>query len=168
MATTTNNNDGNTLLRVVSHLCAIAVAIYFIYAAWGKIGPANTRNFAMQISNYKILAAEYVNIPAVILPFVEVFGAIALILPFTRKAGSIIVGGLLLFFIWAVFDAAIVHDLEITCGCTGKGSSQAGWNTIGFDALLFAGVVLSNLLYRPATARAGNPGFQAEPIPTPE
>lgn len=148
------SNNSKALLRVISHLCALAVAAYFIYAAWGKIGPANARQFSIQIANYNILAKEYTNIPAVILPWVEMFGAIALIFTCSRKAGSIIVGGLLIFFIGAVFDAAIIHDLEISCGCTGKGSSHAGWNTIQFDLLLFVGVVLSNLLYRRDVAPA--------------
>ncbi|MCB9853476.1 MAG: hypothetical protein H6819_10305 [Phycisphaerales bacterium] len=160
----TATSDNNTLYRIVSHLCALAVAVFFLYAAWGKLGPAESRQFAVEIGNYKILPAAYTNIPAVILPFIEVFGALALIFPATRKAGSLLIGGMLLFFIGAVFYSAIILDLKISCGCTGSGSGAAGWSVIGRNALLFAGVILSNLLYRPAAARAEAAGFEVDPV----
>lgn len=164
----TATSDNNTLYRIVSHLCALAVAVFFLYAAWGKLGPAEARQFAVEIGNYKILPAAYANIPAVIMPFIEIFGALALIFPATRKAGSIVIGGMLLFFIGAVFYSAIILGLKISCGCTGDGSTAAGWGVIGRNILLFGGVILSNLLYRPASARAMAAGFEVAPIITSE
>jgi putative oxidoreductase len=152
-------SGNNTLLRVISHVFALAVAVFFLYAAWNKIGPDNARQFAIEIGNYKILASQYTNIPAIILPWVEVFAAIALIFPATRKAGSILIGGMLLFFIGAVFYSAIILGLKISCGCTGAGSGAAGWLTIGRNLLLLTGVVLSNVLCRPKSASADSPEF---------
>lgn len=156
-------SENKPLFQIVSHLCALVVAVYFLYAAWGKLGPAEVRQFSVEISNYKILPAAYTNIPAVILPFVEIFGALALIHPATRKAGSILIGGMLLFFIGAVFYAAIIKGLKISCGCTGAGSGTAGWLTIGRNLLLVAGVVLSNKLYRPADNRNAAARFEVDP-----
>lgn len=160
MSSTSNNN---TLLRVISHVCAMAVAVYFLYAAWGKIGPAEVRQFAIEIGNYKILPSQYTNIPAIILPWIEILGAIALIVPATRKAGSILIGGMLVFFIGAVFYSAIILGLKISCGCTGAGGAVAGWGVIGRNALLLTGVVLSNYLCRPKSASAVADDFQPEP-----
>lgn len=135
--------------RSISHLCALVVAGFFIYAAWGKLGPVQARQFAIEIGNYKILDPAYTNIPAVILPWIELYAAVALLFPATRKAGAIVVGGLLLFFIGAVYYAAIVLDLKISCGCTGEGSSTAGWTTIGRNVLLLIATILSVALCRP-------------------
>ncbi|MCA9256317.1 MAG: hypothetical protein KDA33_11805 [Phycisphaerales bacterium] len=161
MDATSNNR---TLLQTISHVCALAVGGYFLYAAWGKIGPDEARQFAIEIGNYKILPVAYTNIPAVIMPFIEVFGALALIYPPTRKAGSIIIGGLLLFFICAVAYSALYLGLKISCGCTGADSGAAGWSTIGRNVVLFAAMFISNALYRPASARAVGAGFEVNPV----
>lgn len=133
--------------QIVAHLCALVVAAYFLYAAVGKIGHGDARQFAIEISNYKILSPAYVNLPAVFMPWWEVAAAIALIVPATRRAGAVIIGGMLLMFIAAVAYSALYLGLKISCGCTGDGSSQAGWFTIGRNVLLLAGVVASVYLY---------------------
>lgn len=158
----TTTNDSTALWRIASHLCALAVAVFFIYAAWGKIGPAETRQFAVEIGNYKILDPAFVNIPAIIMPWIEIFAAIALIVPATRKSGAILIGGMLLFFIGAVFYSAIILDLKISCGCTGAGSGKAGWSVIGRNALLLTATVLSVALLRPKLAVAARRGFDVD------
>ena len=146
--TSSARSNAYSLRNIISHLCALGVAGFFLYAAYGKIGPINARQFAVQISNYKILDEAFVNIPAIILPFVEVFAAIALLFPKSRIAGAVIIGGLLLFFIVAVYYAAIHLGLSIDCGCTGKGGSKAGWNVIGRNVGLLISTGASVWLYR--------------------
>lgn len=136
------------IANIVAHLCALGVAGFFLYAASSKIGPINARQFAVQISNYKILDEAYVNIPAIVLPWIEVFAAIALIIPMTRKAGAILIGGMLLFFIGAIYYAAIHLGLSISCGCTGKGSGSAGWLSIAENVGMLVATILSVILYR--------------------
>lgn len=134
--------------HIVAHLCALIVAGYFLYAAVGKIGYNDTRQFAVEIKNYKILSPEYVNIPAIFMPWLEVAAAIALILPRTRRAGAILIGAMLLFFIAAVGYSALYLGLDISCGCTGKDSGPAGWSTIGRNVLLLLGVLAAVYLPR--------------------
>jgi len=143
-----NHASAFSVRNVLSHLFALGVAGFFIYAAYGKIGPVNARQFAVQISNYKIMDAAYSNIPAIILPFIEVYAAIALLFPKTRKAGAILIAGMLLFFICAVYYAAIHLGLSISCGCTGKDSGSAGWTTIARNVSLLVATCLSVWLYR--------------------
>lgn len=133
--------------QIFAHLCALAVAAYFLYAAYGKVGYAGTRQFAIEIGNYKILPPAYVNLPAVFMPWWEVAAAIALIVPATRRAGAIIIGGMLLMFIAAVSYSALHLGLKISCGCTGAGSGPAGWLTIGRNALLLAGTIAAVCFY---------------------
>lgn len=151
-----NHVSAFSIRNVLSHLFALGVAGFFIYAAYGKIGPVNARQFAVQIGNYKIMDAAYANIPAIILPFIEVYAAIALLFPKTRKAGAILMAGMLLFFICAVYYAAIHLGLSIECGCTGKGGSKAGWNVIGRNAGLLIATGLSVWLYRCAPCAEPN------------
>jgi len=128
---------------ILAHLCALTVAGFFLYAAYGKIGPKNTRQFAVEIKNYKILDASFVNIPAIFLPWCEAGAALALLFPITRRAGAILIAAFLIVFIAAVSYSALHLGLKISCGCTGEGSSQAGWTTIGRNAALLAATFAS-------------------------
>lgn len=148
----TGGSEGSRRQSAVPMLLGLASALivggYFLYAAYFKI--TDVRQFAIEIKNYKLawLDERFVHIPAILVPWIEVAAAIALIVPLTRKGGAIVIGGLLVFFIYAVYDAAIIRGLTISCGCTGKGSGQAGWLTIGRNFLLlaatFASVYLPN------------------------
>lgn len=133
---------------VIGHLCAVVVAGFFCFASYEKI--MDVRQFAVEIGNYKMawMNPQYVNIPAIILPWIELVAALALIFPKTRKGAALVIGGMLCFFIYAVYDAAIVRHLEISCGCFGKESGAAGWKTIGTDVLLIVGTLLSVTLPR--------------------
>ncbi|MBX3394748.1 MAG: hypothetical protein KF841_05230 [Phycisphaerae bacterium] len=123
--------------------CALIVGGYFLYAAYFKI--TDVRQFAVEIKNYKLawLEERFIHIPAILIPWIEAAAAIALIVPLTRRGGAIVIGGLLIFFVYAVYDAAIVRNLKISCGCTGKDSGQAGWLTIGRNFLLLAATLAS-------------------------
>jgi uncharacterized membrane protein YphA (DoxX/SURF4 family) len=128
--------------EIVGHLCAIAVAGVFLYAASSKIW--EPRQFVYAIDNYKMAPTWVLNLMAMILPWWEVGGAVALIVPRTRRAGALIISGLLLMFITAVSYAALYKGLNINCGCFGKDNpSQAGWKTIGLDAALYVATFLS-------------------------
>lgn len=133
---------GNAFKRIIGHLCALVVAGVFIYAALGKI--REPRQFAMDIKNYQMVPQRYVNLMAILMPWWEVGGALALIAPRTRRGGALVVGALLLMFIAAVSYAAIYKGLHIDCGCWGKaGATSAGWKTIGVDVALLLMTILS-------------------------
>lgn len=154
----TDERKPNGALIVIAHLCAIIVAAYFIYAAHGKI--KDPRQFAIQINNYRILPSLYVHLPAIFLPWWELGAAVALIVPRTRRAGAVLIGGLLLFFIVAVGYSALYKGLDISCGCTGQGSAKAGWWTIlrnlAFLACTLASVYLPSWRRRCASIRAAS------------
>lgn len=136
-----NGETRFTLRPALGHLCAIAVGVYFVYAAYPKI--IDPIQFGIDIRNFKILPEQYSNLAALFMPWLEVTSALALIWPRTRRAGAILIGGLLLLFIAAVYWAAIHNGLDIKCGCTGKDSDKAGWSTILRNVALLAGVFLS-------------------------
>ncbi|MFQ5502632.1 MAG: MauE/DoxX family redox-associated membrane protein, partial [Phycisphaerae bacterium] len=86
-----SHQNPSLLKPILAHLCALAVAGFFLYAAFDKIGPKNTRQFALDVKNYKILDASYVNIPAIFLPWCEAGAALALLIPNTRRAGAFLI-----------------------------------------------------------------------------
>jgi uncharacterized membrane protein YphA (DoxX/SURF4 family) len=139
------STSGNSTKRWIAHLCALGVAGFFLYAAATKVY-YDQRQFAIEIGNYRILPRTYVNIPAILMPWIEIGAAIALLLPATRRSGAILIIGMLLIFIAAVSYSALYLGLTIECGCTGKGGGPAGWKTIGRNTLLIAGVLLSVFL----------------------
>lgn len=139
-----------SLMRIISHICALGVAGFFLYAAVTKVY-FDQRQFAIEISNYRILPKEFVNVPAILMPWLEIGAALALLAPFSRRAGAILIGGMLLAFIAAISYSALYLGLKIECGCTGKGGGQAGWLTIGRNVLLLTGTFLSLYLYERAS-----------------
>lgn len=147
-----------SLMRIISHLCALGVACFFLYAAITKVY-YDQRQFAIEISNYRILPKEFVNLPAILMPWLEIGAALALLAPFSRRAGAILIGGMLIAFIAAISYSALYLGLKIECGCTGKGGGEAGWLTIGRNTLLLAGTVLSVYLFSKGSRRTSVPGI---------
>ncbi len=131
--------------RWIAHLCALGVAGFFLYAAVTKVY-FDQRQFAIEIGNYRILPQAYLNAPAIILPWIEIGAALALLIPATRRGGAILIIGMLLVFVAAVSYSALYLGLKIECGCTGKGGGQAGWLTIGRNTLLITLTLLSVFL----------------------
>jgi uncharacterized membrane protein YphA (DoxX/SURF4 family) len=147
-----------SLRRIISHLCALGVAGFFLYAAITKVY-FDQRQFAIEISNYRILPKEFVNLPAILMPWLEIGAALALLAPYSRRAGAILIGGMLVAFIAAISYSALYLGLKIECGCTGKGGGEAGWLTIGRNTLLLAGTLLSVVLYARGARRSPMAGL---------
>lgn len=126
---------------IIGHMCALAVAGVFLLAAHEKI--IEPRQFALDIGNFRILNERHWNLMAIFLPWWEVGAAIALIVPKTRRAGAVLLTGMLVMFIVAVSYAALYKGYNIECGCFGKHSAAAGWKTIGLDVALLIGTFVS-------------------------
>lgn len=141
-----SNKNPHALRHLIAHLCALAVAGVFFFAAYEKI--TTPGQFVVAIKNYRMVPELYLNLMAILLPWWEVGAAVALIFPRTRRAGAIIVLGLLAMFISAVSYAAFYKGYNIDCGCFGKDSAAAGWQTIGLDVFLFFCTLVSVFLYK--------------------
>ncbi|MGB9695992.1 MAG: MauE/DoxX family redox-associated membrane protein [Ignavibacteria bacterium] len=86
----------------------------FIYAAIGKI--ADPQGFANAIYRYEVLPAYFVNIPAIILPFIEFIAGLFLLLGIYKQGSSFLISGMLSFFIILLLSAYL-RNLTIDCGC---------------------------------------------------
>ncbi len=148
----------NNLWVVAAHICAFLVGAYFLYAAFGKV--VQPRQFAIDIGNYKVFPESLLNLGAIFMPWIEIGAAVALIVPMTRRAGAIMIAAMLVVFIVIIYYAAIHLGLDIDCGCTGKGSSAAGWLTIGRNILLLAGTAVAFFTPRWQRQAETRPAFE--------
>jgi putative oxidoreductase len=90
------------------------LGLTFIYAGYSKIlAPAD---FAKIIYGYGLFPAKLINLIAIIIPFLELVIAIALILGFYPRSAAIIVNTLLLAFI-IIISINLIRGHEFNCGC---------------------------------------------------
>ena len=74
----------------------ICLALLFIYTGVVKIKDPGA--FSKNIACYLLVPSQMVNMAAFVLPVLEVLAGVALLLPWTRNAGAIVIAGMLLAF----------------------------------------------------------------------
>ena len=90
------------------------VGITFLYACCHKIiAPAH---FAKIIYGYYLFPDFSINLIAIILPYLELFSGLALILGIYPRSAALIVNGMLLVFIIAL-SINLIRGHEFDCGC---------------------------------------------------
>jgi putative oxidoreductase len=86
----------------------------FISAAIGKI--LNSADFSIAIQNYRILPEQLTNLPAIILPWIELYCGIFILLGIFFRASAVTLMFLTTVFILAI-SSAMIRGLDISCGC---------------------------------------------------
>ena len=115
------------------------LGITFIYASFHKIiAPAD---FAKILYGYDLFPGVLINLIAVVLPFVELFSGLALILGIYPRSAALIVNGMLLGFIIAL-SINLVRGHEFDCGCFSSG--QTG-HTSSVELLLVRDIIYFDL-----------------------
>ncbi|MDD3557313.1 MAG: DoxX family membrane protein, partial [Melioribacteraceae bacterium] len=118
-------------------------ASLFIFSGGTKISVPE--EFAVSISNYRLLPIELVNFFAIIIPWIEIITGILLLFGFFVKENSFILTFLLGVFTIMVF-IAMIRGLNIECGCFGtKGGQKVGLLKI-FENLIY--LVIGILIYK--------------------
>lgn len=107
----------------------------FIWASIDKI--MDPAAFAEIVYNYKILPPMFVNVAALVLPWVELIAGALLILGVFPFANSAILTGLVLVFA-AALSFNLVRGLDFQCGCftTSREAAHVGYMTLIRDAVL--------------------------------
>lgn len=95
-------------------LVRIVLGAIFIYASMDKI--ANMPDFAKVIYYYRILPAQFVNLLAIFLPWLEFVLGVFLITGKFERASLLIYSATMVVFIIALLQAQI-RGLDISCGC---------------------------------------------------
>ena len=123
-------------------LARLVVGGIFIYASIDKI--AQPLQFAKIIENYKILPLSLVTLPALILPWMELFAGICLVSGICVRSAAMLLSALLFLFILALgFNA--FRGINMSCGCfsTTAGDTENVYILILRDLLiLLPGLVI--------------------------
>jgi len=145
-------------MKILYHASRLLLGVIFIYASIHKIGyPAA---FANDVFNYQILPDMFINITALVLPWLELMAGILLVLNVWMPGAVAIVTGLLFSFTCALaFNLA--RGLDIACGCftTGSTGDEITLLTVMRDSsLLTVSLFLTywTFIREPQQALAGN------------
>jgi len=122
--------------RILEILIRLGIGGMFIFASVFKI--ADPKGFAVLIAQYQFLPHNLVNLWALILPQVEFWFGLALIVtPFVKECVLVILALFASFIIALVWALAL--DLGITCGCfqiDGAQSKAEAWTALIRDLIL--------------------------------
>jgi uncharacterized membrane protein YphA (DoxX/SURF4 family) len=120
---------------ILSLLFRLVVGVVFIYASFYKI--AEPELFAKSITYYKAMPVSLVNIMAIIMPWLELFTGVMLILGVFSKSNAFIIAIMLLIFIVAI-SQALLRDIDISCGCfRPEGEERIGLGLLSRDIIWF-------------------------------
>ena len=108
----------------------------FLVAAVPKI--LHPAQFAIDISNYRLLPHVWIHLLAITLPWVELLAAALLILGVWTRASAWVITGMMVMFV-TVISSALARGLNIECGCFGTvAGRRIGLASLALDLALLA------------------------------
>lgn len=105
------------MIRVLRQAALVILSGFFLFAGASKL--LDPATFSHDIAAYRMMPPLFSWIFALWIPWIEVFAALALWWQGLRRAGVLVLGGLLLVFQVALIGAAL-RGLDISCGCLGS------------------------------------------------
>lgn len=128
----------------------LALGLIFVLASVDKL--LHPEAFAKIIFNYQILPDSFINITAIILPWLELLLG-GLLLAGLWLPGAVLLTNLLLVMFWGTLIFNIARGLDVQCGCFSTDSREepaTTWYFIRDTAfLLLGGYVLLRTIIRP-------------------
>ena len=119
----------------------LILGIIFVYASWDKI--SHPIEFAKAIENYHVVPFGLENMIAMVLPWLELYDGICLILGIMVDGAAILCVIMNVVFIFAI-SQALARGISIDCGCfsvSAEGGEKIGIQTIVRD-ILYLGMSL--------------------------
>lgn len=117
-----------------------------MYASLDKL--MNQEAFSRAIYNYKFLPEIFINGLAIVLPYLELFTGLLLILGIFKRGSSLLIAVMLVVFLIAL-GQAYARGLDIDCGCFGLDKELENVNQksdillrIAEDILLLTGTII--------------------------
>jgi putative oxidoreductase len=92
----------------------IALGVFFVAAALPKL--VDPPSFAHMIYNYRLVPGAFVNLMALVMPWLELLAGLALIFNIWTRASAALIGALLLVFVVAI-SLNLARGNAIDCGC---------------------------------------------------
>jgi putative oxidoreductase len=104
----------------------------FLVACWHKI--LHPAQFALDVATYQLLPLELINLQTLVLPWVELFAGIMLVIGFRTRAAALLINLMMLSFILAL-AWALWLGLDMGCGCFASegGDDPISWHTVVRD-----------------------------------
>ena len=129
----------NKVYPVFIYIMRLVLGVVFIYASYDKI--LDPSKFARDISNYHFVPFGLENTVAIILPWLELFIGIGIVLGIYIDGNTLLSAFLLLLFNFLIFQA-MVRGFNIECGCGLKEGELVGWRKLIENFTLFGGACL--------------------------
>ena len=141
-------------------LARIAVAAVFLGACIAKI--RDPEAFALAVNRYRILPGAFVNLVAIVLPWIELTCGLAVLAAPARlrAAGAFLIAGMLAVFTVAI-SLNLFRGIEASCGCFSTRADAAvsdGWNLLRNGALIWLSLAVFADAFGAALRRARLPG----------
>ena len=154
------NNTGTDVKRlgladIAYYAARWIIGVVFVYASVHKI--LHPQAFAQAIYFYQILPAGLVNLAALVLPWVELFLGVFLIIGLWMP-GAVVISTLLFMTFMAALSYNMARGLDISCGCfsTSPSAEATGIRSIARDGMSLAvSLYLLFVTFRWAPARGG-------------
>ena len=132
--------------RWLSICIRILLGSVFLYSSWSKI--ADPPGFAQVIWNYRILPDILISPVTIVLPWIELFTGLALLLGFLRKGAAFLVSSMLVLFI-AALAIDLARGIPVDCGCFSIAEAAKTpaelFLSMKFDLLRDSGLLLLSL-----------------------
>jgi len=100
------------------------LGLTFIYASFHKI--VSPADFAKIVYGYDLFPAVFINLIAIIIPYLELITGLALVIGVYPRSAAIIINGLLVVYI-VVLTINLIRGHEFDCGCFAPG--QVGYTS---------------------------------------
>lgn len=127
-----------TIKSTIAIIIRLILGFLFIYASLDKI--IYPSKFAEVIYNYRLLPVELVNICAILVPWIEVFIGVMLLIGIWVDASAFMLSGITFVFTFLIISA-IFRGLNIECGCFSLDpeGSLVSWKRVIEDILILIG-----------------------------
>ena len=115
------------------------------FVAAGALKIADSAKFAVDVSNYRLVPYELINLVAILIPWIEVTAGAFVLAGIWLRAAALVIANLTVIF-FAIIVSALARGLNIECGCFGTiGGKNIGLVNLAIDAML---LFLAALLVR--------------------
>lgn len=127
-----------TIKSTIAIIIRLILGFLFIYASLDKI--IYPSKFAEVIYNYRLLPVELVNICAILVPWIEVFIGVMLLIGIWVDASAFMLSGITFVFTFLIISA-IFRGLNIECGCFSLDAegSLVSWKRVIEDIFILIG-----------------------------
>jgi uncharacterized membrane protein YphA (DoxX/SURF4 family) len=129
-------------LLIVEWALRLIIGGVFLYASFSKI--AHPDEFARAIYYYHLLPESLLHLFALYLPWLELVAGLAIVFGPWKSGAEILIILMCMLFIAALLSA-VLRDLDISCGCFGKGSHKVGLGLLIQDSFLLLGTAYLRL-----------------------